>query len=322
MVSYRRRRYYFRRRCYGRRYRRFRRYVRRFINGSSRSTIRMKCAQTVSFAAPSGHGTTLGSVVHLRPYESSLGALVTNPLYKAYRNLYEETKLIGMKVQLNVTSVVGNATLPSLEIYTAWDRRYGRGESDPLPSELKAMASSNVATALNNNVAKITRSIYASDLMEKAQWHDSEPRSSSDDTDDAWYVAAKNPNFFCPAFYFAFGSPSLAADTQVSYTCAVTYYVAFRNPKYGGSSSSKDLEVRTVTFPDDGDDMDPQPERRAVRRVDLSQEMARLDSLRYDPDDDDSAPGGLTRPTRSTGLDAAPSIKPSSKSIRMSQKNG
>ena len=299
----------------------------RFVNGSSRSAIRMKCVSTQSGTAPSGHGATLSSVGVICPYNAdgtTLVPAVQSPLYIAYRNLYEETKLIGMKVQMNITSVVGNATLPSLEIYTAWDRRFGRGESAPAAADIKAMATGNVATALNNNVAKITRSIYASDLIEKAQWHDSEPRSSVNLTDDAWYTAAKNPNFFCPAFFFCFGSPSLAADTTVNYTLSVTYYVAFRNPKFGGTSGSKDLEVRSVTFPDDDNDMDPQPEaRRAVRRVDLSQEMARLDSLRYDPEeDDDSAPGGLTRPTRSTGLDAAPSIKPSSKASRMSQKNG
>lgn len=301
------RRGYRRRWRIGRRYRRrlYRRsYARRFVNGSSRSSLRMKCSSTVSYHAPSGHGGDLGTVAHLRPYDAGDGALVSNPLYKAYRNLYEETKLIGMKVQLNVTSVVGNATLPSLEIYTAWDRRQGRGEADPLPTELKALATSNVATALNNNVAKVTRSIYASDLMEKAQWHDSEPRSAVDDTDDAWYVAAKNPNFFCPAFFFCFGSPSLAADTQVNYTVSVTYYVAFRNPKYGGSASSKDLPARSVTFAGDDDDADEGDDM-------LDGDLARIESYRYEPDEPAGAaraaadPAPLERRQRSAASQAA-----------------
>lgn len=261
-MAFRRYRRY-RRRWLGRYYRRrryYRRsYARRYVNASSRSSLRMKCVQTYSDTANSGYANTLSSVQALFPYNAMIpSAVVNNPLYQAYRNLYEETKLIGMKVQLSVTSVVGNATLPSLEIYSAWDRRCGQGELLPTGSDLKTMATSNVATALNNNVAKISRSIYASDLMEKAQWHDSEPVSSSNNTDLAWDTASTNPNFFCPAFFFCFGSPSLASPgTTVNYSISITYYVAFRNPKYGGSASSKDLPVRSVAFPaDDGDDFD------------------------------------------------------------------
>lgn len=251
-----RRRYRFPRRYRRRLYRRS--YARRYVNASSRSSLRMKCVQTYSGTANSGYANTLSSVQAHFPYSGVIpSAVVNNPLYQAYRNLYEETKLIGMKVQLSVTSVVGNATLPSLEIYSAWDRRCGDGELLPTGSDLKAMATSNVATALNNNVAKISRSIYASDLMEKAQWHDSEPVSAANNTDLAWQTAGTNPNFFCPAFFFCFGSPSLASPgTTVSYSISITYYVAFRNPKYGGSASSKDLPARSVTFVDEDDDFD------------------------------------------------------------------
>ena len=214
----------------------------------------MKCNQTYSYHSDSGYGTTPSGIIGFWPYQGTVDGCVTkNALYQAYANLYEETKLIGMKVQLAVTSVIGNATLPSLQIYTAWDRRKGRGEPMPTADQIKAMATSNVATALNNNVAKITRSIYASDLMEKAQWHDSSIDASYND--EAWYTAGLNPNFFCPAFYFCFCSPSLAASTTVNYTISVTYYVAFRNPKYGGSSSAKDLPTKDVNIPDDDDDL-------------------------------------------------------------------
>ena len=305
------RRGYRRRFRLGRRYRRrlYRRsYARRYINGSSRSSIRMKCVQTFSNSANSGYAGTLGPVETIRPYDgNNAQAVVLNPLYQAYRALYEETKLIGMKVQLNVTSVVGNATLPSLEIYTAWDRRNGRGEAAPTANDVKAMATSSIATALNNNVAKITRSIYASDLMEKAQWHDSEERSAADQTDDAWYVSGKNPNFFCPAFFFCFGSPSLAAPgTTVGYSVSVTYYVAFRNPKYGGSASSKDLPARSVTFAGDDDDDDEDMDDGAFQR-----DMARLDEFRYVPDAPAAAaaaadaPAPLERRQRSAASQAA-----------------
>lgn len=290
MPLYRRR--YLRRR-YPRLFRRWRRgyrrsYARKYVNASSRSSIRMKCVETVSNTSGSGYGTTLAPVLLISPYNGSNGAcVVKSPLYKAYRNLYEETKLIGMKVQLSVTSVVGNATLPSLEMYTAWDRRCGRGEAVPTAADIKAMATSNVATALNNNVAKISRSIYASDLMEKAQWHDSSPISAADDTDAAWYQAEKNPNFFCPAFYFTFGSPSLASPgTTLSFTVSVTYYVAFRNPRYGGSGASKDLPVKSVTIDvDDDDGLDDE------RMVDPAAVALPPDAPGDFPEDSDLTPG-------------------------------
>lgn len=247
-IGWRRRRGIFGRRRYRRGY------ARRYVNATSRSTIRMKCTQTYSSTKTSGHGADLGNVTAVTPYlvANTMG-VVNNPLYQAYCNLYEETKLIGMKVNVNVTSVVGNATLPSLQIYTAWDRRFGYGEALPTANAIRSAATTNIATALNNNVAKITRSLYASDLMEKAQWHD----SSYDATGDlAWMQAGVNPNFFCPAFLLAFGSPTLAADTNVNYTISVIYYVAFRNPKYGGSGSAKDLPTKQVEFLDDEGDLD------------------------------------------------------------------
>ena len=214
----------------------------------------MKCNETYSYHSDSGYGTTPSDTMGVWAYQGGNDGCVTkNPLYQAYLNLYEETKLIGMKVQLSVTSVVGNATLPSLQIYTAWDRKHGYQEGMPTAANIKSMSSSNVATALNNNVAKISRSIYASDLMEKAQWHDSSIDASYNDK--AWIAAGANPNFFCPAFYFCFCSPSLAASTQVNYTISVTYYVAFRNPKYGGSAISKSLPTKDVTIPDEDDDL-------------------------------------------------------------------
>lgn len=237
MAYYRRYRRRFRgRRRYGRR--RYRRsYARRYVNGSSRSSIRCKCVVTGSGTLRSGYGDSLGQdVFHILPFKVSAATnpvpLVSSPLFTAYQNLYEEMKLIGYKVQVSVTDQIGGSTLPSLQIYTAWDRRHGEGEADYSPSQIKASASSNVATALNNNVAKLSRSIYASDLIEKAQWFDSSKGPTA--TIASWATAATNPNMFCPAFFMCFGSPSLSQASEVAavhFSVSVTYYVAFRNPR-------------------------------------------------------------------------------------------
>lgn len=262
------RRGYRRRWRIGRRYRRrlYRRsYARRYVNGSSRSSIRCKCVVTGSSTLSSGYGDTLGTVFQIQPLSALVAGtnpvpVVSNPLFQAYQNLYEEMKMIGMKVQISVTDQIGGPTLPSLQIYTAWDRRHGQGEAAYTASAIKNSASSNIATALNNNVAKLSRSLYASDLIEKAQWFDSTPVGGAAGASvSAWVSAAANPNFFCPAFFMCFGSPSLAQGSQVAsvhFSISVTYYIAFRNPKYGGSSSSKDLPARSVTFADDDDGAD------------------------------------------------------------------
>ena len=243
--SYRRRYRRYRPRRYVRRW--FKRRFRRYVNGSSKSTLRVKTAVEYTGQLDSGHGNTLGPVGTIKcfrpaPTASPAPYVLSSPLYRTYCNLYEEVKCIGMKINLSISSIVGNATLPSLQIYTAWDRRSGASEAPYTSDEIKNSSTYNVATALNNNVAKLTRSLYASDLMEKAQWHDcSYSTVGSNYQDDAYVSSAANPNFFSPAFYFCFGSPSLAASVSVNYTISVVYYMAFRNPKFGAGSSGTKL---------------------------------------------------------------------------------
>lgn len=264
MPYFRRRfRYRVRRPWRVRRLYRRRSYGRRYVNASSRSSLRMKCNQVYTGQVNAGFtdAATNAVITGVSPYNADAAAVTTNALYRAYTQLYEETKLLGMKVALSVVSTVGGADIPSLQIYTTWDRRHGYGEANPTVAEILASSAQTVSTALNNNVAKITRSCYASDLMEKAQWHDCSGSNAAGTLgfDAAWVAAGTNPNFFCPGFFFFFNCPSKAAVTAISYSISVTYYVAFRNPKYGGSSSgAKDLPVKSVAFSglDDGGDLD------------------------------------------------------------------
>lgn len=64
-------------------------------------------------------------------------------------------------------------------------------------------------------------------------------------------AAGANPNFFCPSFQYFFNCPTKAAVTAINYTLSITYYIAFRNPRYGGSSSNRELTSKAVTFVDD-----------------------------------------------------------------------
>lgn len=253
---------YGRYRKYRRFYKRYRRsYARKYVNSSSRSSVRMKTTVVANNTMAAGHsasgtGAVVGSISCLTG-TADISSAANSPLYRTYCNLYEECKVIGMKISLAVTTAVGGSDVPSLQIYTAWDRKHGSGEAAYNVNDIKNAATSNVATALNNNVAKLTRSVYASDLIEKATWFDATLDTTNNHRNLAWHAAGLNPNMFCPTFFFFFNSPSLGATVNINYSVSVTYYFAFRNPRFGGSGESKMIELgpRSV-YPDGHGDMD------------------------------------------------------------------
>lgn len=259
-----------------RRYRRrYTPYSRRYVNASSRSSVRMKTVVTDTWNATAGYGSTAAGavVVSFNPLAGTNDSLAAanSPLYRTYCSLYEECKCVGAKVSLAVVSAVGGSDIPSLQIYTSWDRKHGYQEPEYSASDIKNASTSNVATALNNNVAKLTRSCYASDLMEKATWFDATLDGTANNINQAWRAAALNPNMFCPAFFAFFNCPSLGATKAVSISVSVTYYFAFRNPRYGGSGGNAklaDLGARSVSFPDE-DDGDMDAAAAAVPSADL-----------------------------------------------------
>ena len=266
---------YRRYRKYRRFYRRFRRgrysYARKYVNSSSRSNIRMKTLVTSTFNVTAGYGDdgTGAGVTFVDPLAATTANSMTaagSDLYKTYCSLYEECKIVGSRINLSIVSAVGGSDIPSVQIFTCWDRKHGYGEPAPTVADVKKSATNNVATALNNNVAKLTRSCFASDLMEKATWFDSTLDSANGNRNKAWYTAGLNPNMFCPSFAFFLNCPSLGAAKQISVSMSIVYYIAFRNPRYGGSSSAKmiDLGSRPLAPDDDGDmDDDDAPPRAA-----------------------------------------------------------
>lgn len=220
------------------------------MNGSSRFTVRLKVPVMATFnltRAANTHGTSFARFCPFAAYgggyssQSALGS----ELYRIYCDLYDEVKCIGMKVKVNVCNQIGGTDIPSLEIYTALDRRYGNGEPNVTFDNVRKFSTFSMATAVNNSVAKIERSCYASDLMEKAQWHDCSLTVSKDAqgvvtaaSDPAYVAAGNNPNFFVPCFFLGFDVPTTTTSTTINFTTEVIYYFSFRNPKFGGSSSS------------------------------------------------------------------------------------
>ena len=215
------------------------------MNGSSRSQVRLKVpvSTTMSWVQQANTvGTNIPSICAFDP-STSWSSPLNSGLYRTYCDLYDEVKCIGMKVKINVSSQVGGSDIPSLQIYTAFDRRHGSGEASPNFNDLRTYSTSAVATAVNNSVAKLERSIYASDLLENAQWHDCSLTKTGEDpnfvyTDAAYVAAGANPNFFVPTMFIAMAVPNKTELVTVNGTVDVMYYFAFRNPKYGGASTS------------------------------------------------------------------------------------
>lgn len=249
---------------YARRYRRRYGYSRRFANGSSTSSVRIKVPVNDIYlkTGPStGDVNTIAPFVTACPFQNcgptfasraAPSSAVGSPIYQRYTALYDEVKCIGVKARIAILTPIGGAEVPALEVVTAWDRRLQGKDLDsayaPSFDELKTYPTQKTYLAVNNSVSKFTRSCYAHDLIEKAQWHDSSytQTTTTSIVDDTWNGNPTNINFFCPGLWIAFRCPSITTQLSIRYSCDITYYFSFRNPKYGASaqaSSSKSIEA-------------------------------------------------------------------------------
>lgn len=258
--SYGGKRYY--RRYYRSKYKRYYRnkyysYARNYVNSSSKSTVRIKVPveSTGTFTqAANTIGTNAQVVAH--PWISNgIGAYsaLSSPLYRTYATLYDEVKCIGAKVRIAVTTPIGTSAIPALKIYTAWDRRLGYSERSPNITfdRMKNYSTMMCATAVNNSVAKIQRSLYASDLLEKAQWHDATVNGADNVwSDGAFEDADANPNFFCPGLLMAIEIPGVTTQQNINMTVDIRYYFAFRNPKFGAGAASAKMADENMKIMD------------------------------------------------------------------------
>lgn len=294
-----------------RRYRRYRRFYRRYrgrkraVNATSRSRIRVKIPAQfqVKLTIPEDeHDSNVATISPLAcvalPQSGSIqwrGGLLDAPLYTTYSLLYDEMKLEGMKAQIAITSPVGSGAgaYKSLQLYTAIDRKLTYDDMltihYPTVAQLRNYSSYIAATALNNNIAKVTRSVYASDLFEKASFADASPvtYNAVKISDGAGHdivhdlrtlasnrliLAANNNSSFTvtgPAFnpimYIGVSAPSDtggAGGSEVTLLIDIMYYVTFRNPKFGAASGNAKIsyEQRSVYSMDaPGGDMDDAP---------------------------------------------------------------
>lgn len=318
-------RYRGRRRFGKRRFYRRKRYGRkqRIINASSRSRCRVKirCSRFLQFQVTSTSHSS-GGVLAINPYieqnqESAiLGSVpvprytscVMHQIFQQYKKLYEEFKLDYMKVQImGITPVGAAATLPGVTFTTAWDRRTSAGELGdphyPTVEVLNESPSCQQTTAINNSVVKFKRMIRPSDLLEKLAWYPVDTRTDAtaklaNATNVAcsclsfYGVNSTLPMSFAPTFFMVLTTPSSPAQGTTydyKFRVEITYYVTFRNPRFGQSSSSgsKSMPQADGAAPMDGSDDDEGDDDASAPPGDFGNNPD-LRHVRFDRDESDS----------------------------------
>lgn len=307
------------RRRYGRRYSRYRRYgaysrYRRRRSGTSstassrgRIRVRVPVQQLVTLTIPAQ--SIDSNVCTSSPYYQATSALprgvaaaVAQRLYTAYVNLYDQVKCDGVVSNLSVVTPIGGAgALNAIQLVVAYDRFGNQNElinDDITTAQLFNFSSSVSRSAINNSVAKMSRSCWASDIQERTVFHDStlsvlnNPAGATVAVFDRDFSSnTAKVGYFAPLTMFGVRLAAAApeATTTVQVLLEQVYYFTFRQPKYGGDPSAT-ASTRMATIPitmdtpaaaapatmdDDGglDDEDAAaaaPVRSAPRRTPLS----------------------------------------------------
>ena len=258
--------YRYPRRRYGRRYSRYRRYgaysrYRRRRSGtssaaSSRSRIRVRVPVQKVISCPVAKGHYDSSIITCSPWlqsdDATLSAkpagvcsAVSSGLYRAYVGLYDQVKCDGVVSRISMVTAIGAGGLPAVQVVSAYDRMGNKNEvlndaDIPLASLLN-YSSASIVSAINNSVAKTSRSCWASDIQERTIFHDCTLGDSDEgaDVDVDFNSNASKVGYFSPLLLLGLrlaAAPS--SDIAVQVLIEQTYYFTFRNPKYGGSSTS------------------------------------------------------------------------------------
>ena len=254
--------YRYPRRRYGRRYSRYRRYgaysrYRRRRSGTSstassrgRIRVRVPVQQLVTLTIPAQ--STDSNVLTASPFYHGTDRLprgvcgaVAQPLYAAYVGLYDQVKCDGVVSNLSVvTPIGGTGGLNALQVIMAYDRFGCQNEviTDPITTASLFNFSSSVArSAINNSVAKMSRSCWASDIQERTSFHDSTIYSSAVARWDRDFSSnAVKVGYFAPLTLIGVRLAASApeADQTVQVLLEQVYYFTFRQPKYGGDPSA------------------------------------------------------------------------------------
>ena len=317
------------RRRYGRRYSRYRRYgaysrYRRRRSGtsstaSSRGRIRVRVPVQKLISVPVAANSLDSSVVMSSPwYEGTTSALQQNPygvcsavssnLYRAYVGLYDQVKCDGVVTRLSIVTAIGSA-IPAVQVVMAYDRMGTLSEvtndgvnSVISTSSLFDYSSASIVSAINNSVAKTSRSCWSSDIQERSVFHDATVVSNSGGAvfDEDFQSNETKVGYFSPLTMIGLRlSAAPSADTTIQILLEQTYYFTFRQPKYGGSANSAAV-TRVATV----DGVPLMNQRSDTRRLDTEGDMDDAGGL----DDEDAA--AAVPPARIRRSELRPDLRP------------
>ena len=149
-------------------------------------------------------------------------------------------------------------------------------------ADLFNYSSAAVVSAINNSVAKTSRSCWAADIQERTQFHDCFAQrcaASWTDIDRDFFSNQNKVSYFSPLTLIGL---RLAAAPPASMSIQVlleqTYYFTFRNPKFGGSASGASVQSTRLAAP-------VMAQRSDTRRLDTEGDMDDAGGL----DDEDAA---------------------------------
>ena len=317
------------RRRYGRRWSRYRRYgaysrYRRRRSGtsstaSSRGRIRVRVPIQQVIAVPVAAAAQDSSIITSSPWyqaklpleagadPSGMCGAVSTGLYRAYANLYDQVKCDGVVTRLSILTAIGSSTTPAIQVVMAYDRLgsyrevinkpASPSESSITTADLFNYSSAAVVSAINNSVAKTSRSCWATDIQERTQFHDCSlygPSSSWTEIDRDFNSNANKVTYFSPLTLIGLrlaAAPS--ASTSIQVLLEQTYYFTFRNPKFGGSASGASVQsTRVAAAP-------VMAQRSDTRRLDTEGDMDDAGGL---DDEDAQAAQPAARVARGTPL--------------------
>ena len=163
-------------------------------------------------------------------------------------------------------------------------------------------SSASIVSAINNSVAKTSRSCWASDIQERTVFHDCDvgAGANSATVDVDFTRNASKVGYFSPLLLLGLRlAAAPQSDIVVQVLIEQTYYFTFRNPKYGGSSTST-VSTRSAAV-ESVSGVPLMAQRSDTRRLDTEGDMDDSGGL---DDEDAAAAAPAARVQRSTPLSA------------------
>ena len=227
-------------------------------------------------------------------------------MYRAYTGLYDQVKCDGVVSRISLVTAIGASGLPAVQVVSAYDRLGNKNEVRNLvrlaTGDLFDYSSASIVSAINNSVAKTSRSCWASDIQERTVFHDCDvgAGANSATVDVDFNSNASKVGYFSPLLLLGLRlAAAPQSDIVVQVLIEQTYYFTFRNPKYGGSSTST-VSTRSAAV-ESVSGVPLMAQRSDTRRLDTEGDMDDSGGL---DDEDAAAAAPAARVQRSTPLSA------------------